>query len=142
MGIRELAPGETAAAFLAMKELRPHLVDEAEFVRRVDEVQRAEGYRLVGVYEGDEVAAVAGFRELNELAAGHHIYIHDLSTRAKFRRRGHGRALLDWLDEEARRLGSALVQLDSAVGQHRWDAHRLYMNAGYVIAAHHFAKKL
>ena len=142
MGIREILPPDTGSAFLAMKELRPHLVDEAEFVRRVDEVQRAEGYRLVGALEGDEVAAVAGFRELNELAAGHHIYVDDLSTRPEFRRHGHGRALLEWVAEEALRLGCEMVHLDSGVGPDRWDAHRLYMNAGYVIAAHHFARRV
>ena len=124
-----------------MKELRPHLSDEAEFVRLVDEVQRPEGYRLVGAFEDYAVVAVAGFREVNDLADGHHVYVDDLSTRAEFRRRGHARALLDWIHEDATRLGCNNVQLDSAVGPARWDAHRLYLNAGYVIAAHHFLRK-
>ena len=142
MDVREIQPGETGSAFLAMKELRTHLPDEAEFVRLVDEVQRPEGYRLVGAYEDGDVVAVAGFRERNDLADGHYIYVDDLSTRADFRRRGHARALLDWLAEEARRLGCKLIQLDSAVGPDRWDAHRLYLTAGYVITAHHFGRRV
>jgi len=40
------------------------VVDETTFGRRVDEIQRPEGYQLVGVFEHDQeyVLAVAGFR--------------------------------------------------------------------------------
>src|SRR5919202_2949356 len=116
MDVREIPPGETGSAFLAMKALRTHLEDETEFVRLVDEVQRPEGYRLVGVFEGDEVAAVAGFRVMNELFGGQFMYVDDLSTREEFRRRGYAPGLLDWLLQEARRLGCKNIQLDSGVG--------------------------
>jgi hypothetical protein len=54
-----------------MRTLRPHLEEEAEFVRRVDEVQRPEGYRLVGAFEDGRCLAVAGFRQVHSLAWGH-----------------------------------------------------------------------
>jgi len=142
MDIREIQPGETGLAFLAMKALRTHLADEEEFVRRIDDVQRPEGYRLVGALDGGEVVAVAGFRVLTELYAGRYVYVDDLSTLAEARRRGHARALLDWVVEEARRLGCHNVQLDSAVGRERAAAHRLYLNAGFVITSHHFGRKV
>lgn len=44
------------------------------------------------------------------------------------------------LVEEATRLGCGQLHLDSGVGIDRADAHRLYMNAGLVISAHHFAR--
>jgi GNAT superfamily N-acetyltransferase len=140
--IREIAAGETRLAFPAMQELRTMWTGEAEFVRYVDEQQRPEGFRLVGAFvEGTEAAvAVAGFRTGHALGWGHYIYVDDLSTAAEARRAGHGRALLDWLVAEAGRLGCAQVHLDSAVGLERRDAHRLYLNAGFVIAAHHFVR--
>jgi hypothetical protein len=49
---RELLPPETGRAFTAMKELRTGLTDRQLFVRQVDEIQRPEGYRLVGVVPG------------------------------------------------------------------------------------------
>jgi GNAT superfamily N-acetyltransferase len=125
-----------------MKALRTELVDEEAFVRAVDDVQRAEGYRLIGAFEEGEpeAAAVAGFRTGHSIAWGHYLYVDDLSTLHDARRRGHGRALLDWLLEEGRRLGCDQFHLDSGVGFDRADAHRLYLNAGMVIAAHHFAR--
>ncbi|HEX3242658.1 MAG TPA: GNAT family N-acetyltransferase [Solirubrobacterales bacterium] len=140
--VRELFPPETGLAFEAMRALRTDLPDENAFVRRVDEVQRPEGYRLAAAFdEGEErAAAVAGFRLGHNIAWGHFLYVDDLSTRPEARRRGHGRALLDWLLEEAARQGCDQLHLDSGVGLERADAHRLYLNAGMVISAHHFAR--
>lgn len=140
--IREVLPPDTGTAFRAMQALRGDLADEESFVRAVDEVQRPEGYRLVGVFEAEEpeAVAVAGFRSAHSLAWGHYLYVDDLSTLPQARRRGHGRALLDWLLEEAGRLGCDQLHLDSGVSLDRADAHRLYLNAGMVIACHHFAR--
>lgn len=103
--IREVLPPDTGSAFRAMRALRTDLADEEAFVCAVDDVQRAEGYRLVGVFEEgeSEAAAVAGFRIGHSIAWGHYLYVDDLSTLPDARRRGHGRALLAWLLEEAGR---------------------------------------
>lgn len=140
--IREVVPPDTGSVFRAMRVLRTDLGDEDSFVRRVDDVQRPEGYRLAGVFEEDasEAVAVAGFRIGHSLAWGHYLYVDDLSTVPEARRRGHGRALLGWLLEEAARSGCDQLHLDSGVGLDRAPAHRLYLNAGMVIASHHFAR--
>jgi GNAT superfamily N-acetyltransferase len=125
-----------------MRALRTRYEDEQAFVRRVDEVQRPEGYRIVGAFEDDRCLAVAGFRELNTLAWGHVVYVDDLSTHPEGRRRGLGRALLEWCAEEARRLGAEQLHLDSGVEADRLDAHRLYLNTGMRITSFHFARPL
>jgi GNAT superfamily N-acetyltransferase len=140
--VRELLSPETGLAFAAMRALRANLTDEPSFVRLVEEIQRPEGYRVVAAFEEGETSAVAvaGFRTGHSLAWGHYHYVDDLSTLPEARRRGHGRRLLDWLVEEAGRLGRAQIHLDSGVGFDRAPAHRLYLNAGLLIAAHHFAR--
>jgi GNAT superfamily N-acetyltransferase len=140
--IREILPPQTALAFEAMRTLRAHYGDEAEFVRRVDEEQRPQGYRLVGAFEDERCVAVAGFRLIRNLATGDHIYVDDLATHPDARRRGHGRALLEWCAEEAGRLGCVELQPDSAVERPRLDAHRLYLNAGMRITSYHFAREV
>jgi GNAT superfamily N-acetyltransferase len=116
--IRELLPPETGLAFTAMRALRTDLADEQSFVRQVEEIQRPEGYRLVAAFEDGEASAcaVAGFRTGHSLAWGHYLYVDDLSTLPRARRRGHGRQLLDWLVEEAGPLGCGQIHLDSGVG--------------------------
>ncbi|HYZ20480.1 MAG TPA: GNAT family N-acetyltransferase [Gaiellaceae bacterium] len=141
--LREIVPPDTGLAFPAMRELRRQFTNEEEFVARVDTVLRAEGYRLVGIFEdGPHAVAVAGFRVGHMLARGRYLYVDDLSTLPEARRRGYGRELLDWLAEEAHRLGCEQLHLDSGVGGDRVDAHRLYFNAELQITAYHFAKRL
>lgn len=140
--IREILPPDTRLAFEAMRALRPGLADEQTFSRRVDELQRPEGYRLVGAFDGPGPAAVAvaGFRVAHSISWGRFLYVDDLSTAPDARRRGHGRRLLDWLLEEARRERCDQLHLDSGVGSARADAHRIYLNAGLQISAFHFAR--
>jgi GNAT superfamily N-acetyltransferase len=142
--IRELPPDQTHLAYAAMRELRPHLGSEADFVERVNGLQRPEGYRLAASFtEGhEEAVAVAGFRTGHFLAWGYVLYCDDLSSRAAFRRQGHAGALVDWLVAEAHHLGCAQFHLDSGMVLERQDAHRLYMNKRMRISAHHFSIEL
>jgi GNAT superfamily N-acetyltransferase len=140
--IRELDAQETYLAYPTLLELRPHLRSRDEFVHQVEEYQRSEGYRLVGSFEdgADEPVAVAGFRTGHNLALQYYLYVDDLVTQAAFQGRGHAGRLMQWLVEEARRLGCAHLHLDSGVQRH--DAHRLYLNQRMRISAHHFQYEL
>lgn len=140
--VREIGPEDTRTAFNAMRELRPHVAELSDFVRRVDEVQRPEGYRLAGVFleASPDAVAVAGFRVENNLAVGHFLYVDDLVTAEAHRGRGYARVLMDWLKDEARSLGCEHFHLDSAT--HRHEAHRLYLNAGLDITSFHFGLDL
>lgn len=124
-----------------MRELRTGLASEQAFVARVDQVQRPAGYRLIGCVTDDDgpAVAVAGFRLGDNLAWGRHLYIDDLSTLPAARGHGHAGRLLEWLRQEAIRLGCGQIHLDSGVGANRQAAHRLYLNAGYRISSHHFS---
>jgi GNAT superfamily N-acetyltransferase len=136
----EIVPPETALAYTAMRALRTGLASCAAFVDQVDERQRPEGYRLIGVVPeaGADAAAVAGFRLATSLSWGRHLYVDDLSTVPTARGRGFARQLLGWIHAEAQRLGCGEVHLDSGVGPDRYSAHRLYFHSGFVINAHHF----
>jgi GNAT superfamily N-acetyltransferase len=140
--IRELLAAETHLAYKAMFSLRPGMGNETAFVKRVDDVQRPEGYRLVAAFvDGDEQAAsVAGFRITHYIYWGDVLYCDDLGTRAEHRGKGHAGQLLDWMIEEARRLGCGQFHLDSGPGEDRQDAHRLYFNKGMRISAYHFSR--
>lgn len=140
MTIREVPAGETGLAFEALCALRPHHADRDAFVTRVDDLQRREGYRIVAAFEDgcEQACAAAGFRLVHNLAWGRFLYVDDLSTVPDARRRGHASRLLEWIAEEARRLGCDAVHLDSGVGPERRDAHRRYFDAGMRISSYHF----
>jgi GNAT superfamily N-acetyltransferase len=136
--VQELSAEETEAAYLALRELRPRFSSASRFVRQVNELQRPEGYRIVGSFDDgvDHAVAAAGFRTGHNLVSGAYLYVDDLVTLPDFRGRGHADALMQWLFDEARRLKCDRLELDSAT--HRHDAHRFYLKHDLVISAFHF----
>ena len=129
---------EIARCFPVMAHLRTHLVAE-EFVGRVT-AQQAEGYRLAYLEDEGAVVALAGFRVMEVLATGRTLYVDDLVTDETRRSRGHGKAMLEWLQAYARKAGCATFSLDS--GTHRQEAHAFYFRERMRVTSFHFAKKL
>lgn len=124
--------------FPTIQILRPHLTEQV-FLQAVRE-QRDEGYRLAYLEEDGEVVACAGFRFSQHLAWGKVIYIDDLVTWPEARGQGHAGTLLSEVVALAYEHNCDAVHLDS--GYHRQDAHRLYLNEGFVLSSHHFARSL
>ena len=129
---------EIRACYPVMAELRPH-VTATEFVDRVRR-QSVQGYSIAFVEDAGEIQAVAGFRLMEKLSSGLHVYVDDLVTRAAARSHGHGRVLLEWLLAHARAQGCQALELDSGV--QRFDAHRFYFRERLSIKSYHFALAL
>jgi GNAT superfamily N-acetyltransferase len=143
MNIREIMRGESALAARALRELRPDAAALATPAARdhwIDEVQRAEGYRIAGSFiDGTaDAVAVIGFRHQHSLLAGHYCYVEDVIALPEARQDGHAQALMEWVVNDARDAGCARVELNSGVARHA--AHRFYMNARFSIAAFHFTR--
>jgi GNAT superfamily N-acetyltransferase len=124
--------------FVVMRQLRDHLQEE-EFLPTVRS-QQAGGFQLAFAEVDREVRAVAGFRFIDNLHSGRILYVDDLVTDAAVRSQGYGRALLDWLVEQARSMGCSRLELDSGV--QRFDAHRFYLTNRMEIDSHHFTLKI
>ena len=121
-----------------IRELRPHL-DPDTFVPTVKEMIR-EGYTLAFIEEDGLAVAAIGFRYLQFLYNGKHFYIDDLSTLPTHRGKGLGSRLLDFVKDKAAAAGYRVITLDS--GYQRNDAHKLYLNKGFILSSHHFAKNI
>jgi hypothetical protein len=68
-------------------------------VDQVDRRQRPNGYRLIAEFSGGVPVATAGFRIVENLAMGRHLYVDDLITHRGSRGRGHGCRLISWLTD-------------------------------------------
>jgi GNAT superfamily N-acetyltransferase len=132
-------PNEIGRCFPVMRELRTHIVDEKEFVERVQRQQK-QGYQLGFLESEGEIRAAAGYRFLDSLFSGKNLYVDDLVTRDADRSRGYGGQLLDWLIEQARANNCETLELDSGV--QRFDAHRFYFSKRMSISSYHFRIKL
>jgi len=117
-------------------ELRPHRsVDE---LRNMMIAQLNDGFQLVYVGDDQLAFAVAGFRTLDFLFSGKTLYVDDLVTHSQHRKKGYAGMLMKWMIQYAKDNGYHHFSLDS--GPQRKDAHRLYLNHGLDITAHHFGK--
>lgn len=134
---------ESDAAILAtrdvMRQLRPDVAPDA-YLSTVKRMMRTDGYRIAAVMDAGVLRAVAGYRLIEMLYCGRILVVDDLVTDEHARSRGHGRTLIAWLTEEARRNGCTQLQLDSRV--HREAAHRFYIREGFAITCFHFARAI
>lgn len=122
-----------------MHELRPHLKNEKEFLKRIKQ-QQTNGYQLIFIEKNGIAVSACGFRILEFLAWGKILYIDDLTTLPQQRGKGYAGKILDWIFNHAKENDCDEVHLDS--GHQRYDAHRLYLNKKFRIIDHHFARKL
>ncbi len=138
--LREISDTETSVAFAALSVLRPMLTDVNRFVEQVNNLQRAQGYRLLGIFEEgkNNAVAVCGFREETNLVSGRHIHIDEVVTIPQSRGRGYAARLLAEVHRIATEAGIGQIHIDSNVGSERAQAHRVYFQHGFQITAHHF----
>ena len=123
------------AAWPVVEQLRPDFERE-RYVQHVLRQMQTDGSRATVLYDAGIPRAFACWRVMEMLAVGKHVYVDDLVTDSRVRSRGFGKAMLDWLKDEASRLGCARLQLDS--GTFRKDAHAFYLREGLRIEAFHF----
>jgi GNAT superfamily N-acetyltransferase len=128
---------EIADCYDVMAQLRPH-VSRERFLPLVKSMH-AEGYRLACIREGGRVVAVAGYRVSTNLFYGRALYVDDLVTAGSERSKGHGKALLDWLQQLAHESGCDALHLDSGVQRKR--AHQFYLREGLELSSYHFSTR-
>lgn len=122
--VRELTTSEEfRRAHPVMNELRTHLLDVDGYEAILEEMRRG-GYRLFAAVDGDRYVALAGIAIRTNFYYGRFLYVYDLITSESERSKGHGKLLLDHLEELARADGCQTIALSSGV--QRADAHRFY----------------
>ena len=128
-----------AACFSVMRELRPHLIDAVSFTAQARR-QAAENYRLLAIWEGDQVKGLAGYRLQENLMYGRFLYVDDLVTTADARSIGLGGKLIEALREEARSQRCAYFVLDTALDNAM--GQRFYYRQGLLARGMHFCQRL
>lgn len=135
---RELiAPEWLARAEAVHRELRPQL--QTDYIAQMQGIFTDGGEMVIAV-EDEAILGVAVFRQYRDTFSGTKFYVDDLVTTSQRRSQGVGKALLDWLQDTARRRGASNFILDS--GTQRTDAHRFYFREGLTIPSFNFKKTI
>ena len=133
--IRFVGEADVAACYDLMRQLRPHLTSQAEFVTRWTR-QSADGYGLLALWGDTAPRALAGFRLQENLIHGRFLYVDDLVTDARDRGHGHGARLLACLKAEAKARGCGKLVLDTALDNML--GHRFYYRNGLLATSLRF----
>ena len=119
-------------------ELRPMLTPET-YIEMVLEMMD-EGYKMIYIEQDKKAVAFCGYRLTTMFYRGKSIYIDDMCTLPVSRGKGYAGLLLDHVIASAKQDGLQSIHLDS--GHWRHDAHRLYLNHGFIMNSHHFVLEL
>lgn len=101
----------------------------------------AYGYKqIVALNENNEVVGLSGYWINTRLWCGKYVDIDNVIVAEKHRSKGIGKLMMDWIINEAKRLGCENAVLDAYV--ENLDAHRFYYREGFIIRGFHFLKSL
>lgn len=121
-----------------LAQLSPQVSREA-YESMVNEM-KAQGYRMVGVFDGERCIGMSGFWIATKFYSGKYIELDNVVIDKDHRGRGVGKLLCDWVVSEGRKAGCQTAMLDAYVENK--DAHRFYFREGFVLRGFHFLQKL
>ncbi|WP_433596241.1 GNAT family N-acetyltransferase [Lysinibacillus xylanilyticus] len=130
---------EWIEAYPVMAQLRTELTLEKYLLLLKEMTQ--DGYLLFALYENMQIVAVAGFSWRVNFYSERHIFVYDLVTDMKYRSRGCGEKLLNYLHQWGKENGAHYIALESGI--QRTSAHRFYEDRlGYEKWCYSFRKAL
>lgn len=122
-----------------MKHLRPHLTQDS-FVHTYLQARRADGYILLGCFDGNFCVGLMGMRVLHDFVHGSHLYIDDLVVSPSQRSKGIGSRLLQHAEEYGH--DHKLTGLRLCTGVENKAGMRFYEREGWAQRAVVYKKKL
>ncbi len=114
---------QSKSVFAIMKELRTHL-DETKYLELLQSA-KANGYQLVGAFDGEQCVGLMGYRVLFDFVHGKHLYIDDLVVTSSIRSKGLGTQMLAFAKEVAASNNCSRLRLctgiDNDSGKHFYE---------------------
>lgn len=136
MIVRELNGKEEMLDYISvMNELYPSLTLE-EYERDLTEMLPNNRYGQAAVFDGDTCLGIAGFWIGTKLWCGKYLEIDNLVVSAKYRSKGAGKLLFDYLTEKAKEEQCSMMALDSYTSNFK--AHKFFYNEGFGPKGFHF----
>ena len=136
MQIRELDLKELQMAYDLVKQLRVELSYD-EFEDLIYDMRHID-YKMFGVMEGEELITYAGVSICTNLYHKRHLYVYDLVTDDKYRSKGYGKTMLEYLHDYAKIGMCENIVLSS--GLQRKEAHKFYEKIGFEKKSYVFLK--
>jgi len=138
MQIRELDLKELYTIYDVLKQLRTELSYD-EFEDLIYDMRHMD-YKMIGIMENDKLIVYAGVAVQTNLYHKRHLYVFDFVTDEKYRDKGYGKMMLEYLVDYAKMAMCKNIVLSS--GFVRENAHKFYENYDFDKKSYVFVKTL
>lgn len=135
MEIRELkTKEEMLESFDVLLEVYPTMTIE-EYDRELD-VMIPHNYGQVVVMDGDAIAGLTGFWIGSKLWCGKYLELDNVVVAERYRSKGVGKMLFDFMEERAKEENCTMLALDSYTTNFK--AHKFFYGQGFAPRGFHF----
>ena len=138
MQIRELDLKELQNVYDVLSQLRVDL-SYKQFEDLIYDMRHME-YKMIGIMDADKLITYAGVCVQTNLYHKRHLYVFDLVTDEKYRGKGYGKMMLDYLVDYAKMGMCENIVLSSGFAKE--DAHKFYEKNGFDKKSFVFLKTL
>ncbi len=138
MQIREMTLKELYTVYDVVKQLRTELTYK-EFEDLIYDMRHME-YKMFGILERGELVCYSGAAVQTNLYHKRHLYIFDLVTDEKYRGKGYGKMMLEYLHDFAKTAACENLVLSS--GLQKQKAHSFYEKSGFLKKSYLFVRSV
>lgn len=139
MEIRELKSKPEMLEHIALlQEMYPNLSVE-DYAKDLDDMI-PNNYIQVAVFENGECLGLSGVWFGTKLWCGKYIELDNIIVSNKFRSKGVGKLIFDYVQNLGEEMGVSMLSLDSYTTNHK--AHKFFYNEGFGPKGFHFIKVL
>ncbi|XLS27485.1 GNAT family N-acetyltransferase [Flavobacteriaceae bacterium M23B6Z8] len=135
----DFIPENELPVVIAFWQLLDKSLSKELLLQRLDEMI-LQGYKCVGIYEGDKLIGICGIWILVKYYMGKHIELDNAVIDPEYRGKGLGALLSKWIINYANSIGCNGAELNCYVQS--FDAQKFWINQGYKIVGYHFQQKL
>ena len=107
--------------------------------RRITEMF-TQGYKCVGVFDGDRMIGISGLWIMTKYYVGKHIEPDNVIIHPEYRGTGVGDSLMKWIYDYAISQGCVASELNCYVSNNF--GQKFWINQGYTVIGFHYQKKL
>jgi GNAT superfamily N-acetyltransferase len=131
---------EISQSFEVFSELYPNYLKNKKIFFDMVESQNKEGFHLIGIVEDNKIVACINFQITTLIPIGKVMYVSDLITKEKYRKKGYGTALLNYAVKFGKDNGCKQIQLNCEYNNYK--SHKFYLNYGFILNSLQLAARL
>jgi len=134
-----LIPSEEIKTIIPLLHVLNSAISDEVLDARLQEMV-VQGYRCVGIFDGERLIGCAGLWMLVKYYVGRHLEVDNVIILPEYRGQGIGKRLMQWIYDYARENDCEASELNCYVGNA--EGQKFWMNEGYRVIGFHYQKKL